>query len=63
MDVKMKHSLVQKLPNPIVDGYKLTAVSSMTITGTSLYVLKSCGSTADNKLYPMVLYKEQVKWS
>ena len=57
MDIKMKHNLIQTLPNPIVSGYKLTLLSSMTIVGNNLFVLKSCGATADNKLYPMVLYK------
>lgn len=51
----MKHSLICKLPNPIVGGDKLTTVCSMTNNNEALYILKSCGKT--DKIYPMCIYK------
>lgn len=54
---KMKHSVMEYIANPTVKGYKLTAVNSMTNDGSTAYVLKSCGASTDEKLYPMVIYK------
>lgn len=55
-DIKMSHSLLQKIPNPTLDGFKLTTVNSMTIMGTTLFVLKSKGSKTTEG-FPICLYK------
>lgn len=56
-EMDMKHSLIKKIPNPTVGGHKLTAVNSMINNKDTFYILKSCGETKDNKLYPMCIYK------
>ena len=54
---KMKHTNLHYLPNPTVSGYKLSAVNSIANDGTTAYILKSCGASTDEILYPMVIYK------
>lgn len=50
-------SLLSSIPNPTIDGYKLTMTCSATVNGSTLYVLKSRGSTSDNIQYPICIYK------
>ena len=58
MATKLTHSLVQKIVSPTVADFKMTSVSSMAVSGTTLFVLKSSGiKQKKNVLYPCCLYK------
>ncbi len=56
-ETKYKSSKICNIPNPAVDGYKMTALNSMTINGTTLYLLKSQSKQNSRPLNKVVLCK------
>ena len=53
----MTSTLITSLPSPAVSGLKMTGTAGIAISGTTAYVLKSCGKSTDEKLYPMAICK------
>ena len=54
---RMKSTFLANIPSPLVDGKKLTNISSICNDGYTAYALKTCGSSSDNLLYPIAIYK------
>lgn len=45
------------IPTPTVDGKKLSNTSAICNDGETAYILRTCGSSSDNKKYPFAIYK------
>ena len=43
------------IPTPTVDGKKLSNTSAICNDGETAYILRTCGSSSDNKKYPFAI--------
>lgn len=54
---KMNPNLITTITSPTVLGMKLTGLGGITVSGTTAYILKSCGKSTDQTLYPVAICK------
>lgn len=57
MSISMKPKFICALPDPVVNGQKCTSVAGICNHGNTAFIVKSLGSSSDNKYYPFAILK------